>query len=191
MSQPDWKQKLTGFPDKVCVAFAARCARRVQPLFLVSWPEAPQRLYHLLDGALETVEDSIRGRDRCNSTFAFNGMSAVKAAFAAGAEQASTVASTIACATQALAAMGYGDLSVTHAATAADYALQVFEKGGAEGQQNASQLALEAMLQDLETIHHQLDRAHIADEREAPIDFGPLWPKEEPDYVLQLPAFEE
>ena len=113
-------------------------------------------------------------------------MSAVKAAFAAGAEQASAVASTIACATQSLAAMGYGDLSMTHASTAADYALQVFEKGSGEGQVAARALALNAMLHDWEVMKKQVERSTL-DEREAPIDFGPLWPDEEPDYVLQLP----
>ena len=88
MDTHDWKKELRQSPSLAAVGFAARCSRRVQPLFLVSWPDAPQRLYQLLDGAIETVEESICGAERSTSTFAFNGMSAVKAASKAQAAQA-------------------------------------------------------------------------------------------------------
>ena len=174
MKVPDWNRELEDVSERACLAFAARCARRVQPLFLVSWPEAPQRIYHLLDGALETVEEWAVGADRTNSTFAFNGMSAVKAAYTVGAEQAAAVASTVACASQSMAASGYGDLCVTHAAQAADYAVKVFELGNLDGRAEGLTMLIGAMKREAGVKIYDPDRESHILRRVAEQGNGPL-----------------
>lgn len=187
MDTPDWKTELGRTPSLAAVSFAARCSRRVQPLFLVSWPDAPQRLYQLLDGAIETVEESICGMDRTTSTFAFNGMSAVKAASKAQAPQASCVASTIACATYALAAVGYGDFSNVHAAQAADFATKAFQFRPSDEQKEGLRMIVDAMLKDIEDIRVGIAEGKIGDGLPFPTDFfGALWPDGEPAYAVQL-----
>ena len=190
MKIPDWKRELASVPHRACLAFATRCARRVQPLFLVSWPEAPQRIYHLLDGALETVEEWAMDADRTNSTFAFNGMSAVKAAYTVGAEQAAAVASTVASASQSMAAIGYGDLCVTHAAQAADYAVKVFELGNEDGRAEGLTMLIDAMKRDVERTVTAVASGLLGDDPVPSEFFGPLWPDGEPDYAFQLPTIE-
>ncbi len=191
MKNPDWQKELSEIPSMACVAFAARCARRVQPLFLISWPQAPERLYHLLDGAVATVEESSLGIDRKNSTFAFNGMSAVKAAYTVGAEQAAAVASTVACASQSMASIGYGDLCLTHAAQAADYAVKVFELGNEDGRAEGLTMLIGAMMSDVEWIVDAAASGLLDDDSVSSEFFGPLWPDGEPDYVFQLPTLED
>lgn len=189
MRIPQWKEQLSQLPSIACVAFATRCARRVQPLFLVSWPEAPQRLYQLLDGAIETVEEFTRGVDRTTSTFAFNAMSAVKAAAHANAPQAAVVASTVACATYALAAVGFGDFSATHAAQGADYAVQVFQFEPGKLTTEGLGMCVDAMKIDILRIEEGLKQGMVDTRKALPPDFlGPLWPHGEPPYVVQIPT---
>ena len=192
MKIPDWKEALASVPGIACVAFAARCARRVQPLFLVSWPAAPQRLYALLDGAIETVEESVQGVDRTNSTFAFNAMSAVKGASKANAEQASLAASTVACATYSLTAVGYGTFSATHAAQAADYSVEAFRVDDSAEQRTGLCKVVAAMQHDIDRLHAGIRNGSIAEDQPLPPGFlGPLWPDGEPEYVTQLPVVDE
>jgi len=47
------RDALTSLPRWALVAYAARCARRVEPLFHKAWPEAP---HHLLTAVAEAVE---------------------------------------------------------------------------------------------------------------------------------------
>ncbi|MEM7262492.1 MAG: hypothetical protein AAF488_10920 [Planctomycetota bacterium] len=178
-SQPEWRSRLDGVPDLACLEFVVRCARRVQPMFLAAWPAAPQRLYQLLDGAIETVEEITTGRERTTSTFAFNGMSAVKAATKAGEPRAAAVASTVTCATYALTAIGYGDLTSTHASQAAEYALEAFG-GESDEEQQAHAMLAAAMSSDLEAIHAGMAAGTVGEGPVPPGLLGPLWPDDEP-----------
>ncbi len=188
MTTPDWRARLHDVPDMACLEFVVRCARRVQPLFLAAWPAAPQRLYQLLDGAIETVEEITGGRERTTSTFAFNAMSAVKAASKADAPQASCVASTVACASYALTAIGYGDLTRTHTAQAADYAAQSFSYGDDDEQRTALAMLITAMQTDIDRLRAGLAAGEITDVALPPGYLGPLWPDgEEPDYAVRIP----
>ncbi|MCA8959816.1 MAG: hypothetical protein KDC38_04860, partial [Planctomycetes bacterium] len=186
MPIPDWRVLLEGFGELPTLEFVVRCARRVQPLFLTAWPDAPQRLYQLLDGAIETVEEITTGKERTTSTFAFNAMSAVKAASKAGVPQAACVASTVACATYALTAVGYGDLSITHAAQAAEYAVESFGYGNNSDQRAAQRSLIAAMESDIAQLREWTNAGH----RDGPLPpgtLGPLWPDEEPEYVVRIP----
>jgi hypothetical protein len=52
------KEEIAKLPRWAQVAFAARCARRVQPLFVASWPDAPAENVHGLDKAIRLPEES-------------------------------------------------------------------------------------------------------------------------------------
>ena len=52
--------KLRDLPIWARVAFAARCARRVQPWFKASWPGAPNKLLKAVETAVTFAEDSAR-----------------------------------------------------------------------------------------------------------------------------------
>lgn len=56
------KEELGRLPRRAMVAFAGRCARRVQPLFKQFWPEAPQEHVDALARAIILVETSAVSR---------------------------------------------------------------------------------------------------------------------------------
>jgi len=145
-------------------------------------------LYQLLDGAIETVEEITAGRERTTTTFAFNAMSAVKAASKADAPQAACAASTVACASYALTAIGYGDLSGTHAAQGAEYAVQSFGYGDSDEQRAALALLISAMQGDIDRLQEGVVAGTVTDAALPPGFLGPLWPEgEEPDYAVRIP----
>ena len=53
--QAPTEEALLGLPRWARVAFAARCARRVQPLF-AGWPRASEKNVAGIDGAIATAE---------------------------------------------------------------------------------------------------------------------------------------
>ncbi|MEM9065772.1 MAG: hypothetical protein AAGB51_09820, partial [Planctomycetota bacterium] len=57
MSLPS-KEELRTLPRWALVAYAARCARRVQPLFKASWPDAPAEHVEAVDKAITLAERS-------------------------------------------------------------------------------------------------------------------------------------
>ena len=50
------RDELTDLPRWACVAFAARCARRVLPLFARAWPAAPRRFSYAVARAVTLAE---------------------------------------------------------------------------------------------------------------------------------------
>jgi len=53
-------------PHWTRVAFAARCARRVQPLFAEAWPEAPQTRVAAVERAIALAERSATRQQACD-----------------------------------------------------------------------------------------------------------------------------
>lgn len=54
------EEDLQGLPRWAGVAFVIRCARRVQPIFNMSWPEAPVEHIKTIDAALYASESAAR-----------------------------------------------------------------------------------------------------------------------------------
>lgn len=50
------KSELRWLPRRACIAFAARCARRVQPLYAHFWPQATMSYQDAVDQAMEAAE---------------------------------------------------------------------------------------------------------------------------------------
>ena len=53
---PVTKEDFEKLPRWAVVAFAARCARRVQPLFKAGWPDAPGDSIRAVEHAVDTAE---------------------------------------------------------------------------------------------------------------------------------------
>lgn len=54
-------QELAELPRWAQVAFAIRCARRVQPLFQATWPDAPEEAVAAIEHALRCAEQLLTG----------------------------------------------------------------------------------------------------------------------------------
>ncbi len=55
------EKEIAALPRWARVAFAARCARRVQPLFQAFWPEAPPEHVAAVDTAITLAERAAAG----------------------------------------------------------------------------------------------------------------------------------
>jgi hypothetical protein len=173
------------------VAFAARCARRVQPLFTHFWPGAPKEHVEAIDRAITLSEASARvGRAEASlSTAAAAADTAALAALAALAAVRASASAALAAASAALAADA--DAAAT---TAADAAAATAADDAAAAARAASLAAAEvyvaAAWADYESLRAILSNrkkklfATLLDrDRAISVDvanLGPLWPLGEP-----------
>jgi len=54
------REELRKLPRWACVAFAARCARRAQPMFTLKWKDAPREHVEAIERAITAAEASAR-----------------------------------------------------------------------------------------------------------------------------------
>ena len=57
------KEEIKKLPRRAQVAFAARCARRVQPVFKAAWPEATEEHVEAIERAIRCAETAAAGAD--------------------------------------------------------------------------------------------------------------------------------
>jgi hypothetical protein len=69
---PVTEEGLKQLPRWAIVAFATRCARRVQPLFVKLWPDAPKEHVQGIDQAIKLAEAAASGGAASASTVAAN-----------------------------------------------------------------------------------------------------------------------
>lgn len=117
--------EIANVPRWARVAFAARCARRVQPLFVAAWPDAPEKHIQAIDLAITIAEqsaaDAAAADDDAAAAAAADAAeeaTATDTAFAAAADEAARAA-----AAAALAAADEADDAAESAAAAADAAV--------------------------------------------------------------------
>jgi hypothetical protein len=168
------------------VAFAARCARRVQPLFVSQWPDTPDKHVQGVDNAITIAERSAH-----NARAAVGGIDAT--AFAADAVRVADDATIFA------KAAAYAADTARAAATAA---LTVDDGGAASAAAHAANAALSAAVlaargsvytvrasiqvgpqirRDFELLSRLADSEKWTDCSPVPPEvFGPLWPDGEP-----------
>jgi hypothetical protein len=79
-------EEIAELPRWAQVAFAIRCARRVQPLFLADWPDAPPKYVVAIEKAIKWAERTLSGHE---DTSAYT-RAAADAAYAAAAAAADT-----------------------------------------------------------------------------------------------------
>jgi hypothetical protein len=162
------RDEIEELPRWAMVAFAARCARRVQPLFEARWPDAPSERVRAVDRAIGMSEQA-------------GAMAAASAgnarAFADAARAARADATTEGAATVAQAA--------TYAARAAEAADPAYTTGTVLAAARAAAVygwaTSAAIRRDFEHLRAAASAESWTDRTPVPpAFFGPLWPDGEP-----------
>jgi len=65
------EEKLKGLPRLARVGFSTRCAKRVEPLFVHHWPNAPQKHIDAVHSVIGFAQDNARGKISANTAAAF------------------------------------------------------------------------------------------------------------------------
>lgn len=173
------EEDLGELPRRAVIAFAGRCARRVQPLYKHLWLDAPQEHVYALNHTITLVENS------AVSPVSTSDFRAATAADDAGiaADAADAYASAFAAfAASAAAAATVG--SALHGADAADEASDAVRtyctSASAEDASYddvATVNADAAMRRDYELLKAAAESEEWTDETPVPSEFfGPLWP---------------
>lgn len=185
--QPIIVRDLQMLPRWARVAFAARCARRVQPLFRDEWPSAPQEHVKAIDNAITISEKSAAAAVLAVlAADAANGVAAISAAraavgdavlyadaFAVAAFVADTADRAIRAAARAATAPARGTfVPSVDASTAARYACAAAGTAFADA----------AVRRDYELLIAASEAEKWSDDTPVPPEFfGPLWPDGEPE----------
>jgi len=177
------EQELRELPRLARVAFAARCARRVQALFNASWPGASEKHLPALDKAITLAERADAAAAR-SAVYA-----AVRAAYASAkgaADDAVKACDADAYDAEAYDAAAYAVASADAVcladaaclAYAAAYAADAAGKSAAD----ATNAANAAMRRDYALLNEAAKREGWSDETPVPPEFfGPLWAEGVPE----------
>lgn len=167
------REALARLPRWACVAFAARCARRVQPLYKLAWADAPDRERHVA-----AIDRAITLAESCAGAAADAGAGAAADAVDARAADAANAAARAAGYAAGYAAAADADAD---ADAAAAYAAAYAAAGDAAA--NAAMQRDVALLAAAAKDEGWTDRTPVP-----PAFFGPLWPEGVPE---GWPAAEE
>ena len=191
------KEEFSRLPRRAVVAFAARCARRVQPIF-AAWPGATQRHIVAVDRAISLAEayGAAHAADVADVAHAAAHAAANAAAHAAAnaaANAADAYAAAKAAANAAdaylgakLAAAYAADYAADAAANAADaYDADAYDADDADdaaaAYANAREPLIAAMRRDYDLLAQAAQQQHWThDTPVPPTFFGPLWPNGQP-----------
>lgn len=189
------EKELTRLPLLAMVAFAARCARRVQPLFQDSWTGAPPNHDKAMESAISYAEGIAARKkilDIAAHTVAFT---VLEAAEANASVNAPVVAKAVEAADHALRAAGYVANRAAHdldkvrsavawaAATAADIAAKAAEVtiAARTTEAVAYAAAIHPIRRDYNFLLGAARKGNWGDSTPVPPEFfGPLWPEGEP-----------
>lgn len=173
--QPPTEEEVAKLPRPAQVAFAARCARRVQPLFTHSYPDASNR-------TVESINELILISEVIASHDGPSGASAWPVAFALESDQLKRLhpAARAVCAAAESAYQTIRDdvdrtsaFNSAHAATTASMAA---------GYGRVQDSVLAAMRYDFELLRLATEREGWTDDTPVPPEFfGPMWPDGEPE----------
>lgn len=174
------KAEISRLPRCAQVAFAARCARRVQPLFNHFWPDAPKK-------HLDAVDAAVRLAENCASTASLtaSAVDAVKAYAAANATTAAYSANT-ANAAAAVAAANAADATAKAADATANAAVTAVAVAAGDAAAAANAVAAKAgiaeIVADFEFLLAAAEGEQWDDNTPVPPEFfGPMWPNGTPD----------
>lgn len=184
---PTREEELRIVPRWARMAFAARCARRVQPIFMHDWPDAPEEHVKAVDTAITLSErrpaagsnfvDSVvvAGADKAASAARAWDTYAANAADAAAAARRTPRAGCAADAAHAAA-----DNSTIDALNSAIDAVTSTFRPYANDKPRAAAIA--AMRRDFDLLKAAAEAEHWTDDTPVPPEFfGPLWPHGEPE----------
>ena len=190
-SQIPTKEEIAKLPRWAQVAFAARCARRVQPIFKAGWSDAPKELIDAVEITITFAEDSAAAPTAAEraATHANNAALAASAASAAASKAAyaspTSFAITIAARSAQVAAhaadastAAYNALSTDSAAI---HAASTAHEASRAAMAYASAVA-SAMRVDFDYLLSLSERENWKDNTPVPTGvFGPIWPHAEPE----------
>ena len=162
-------QELSRLPRRAVVAFAARCARHVQPIF-AAWPGATQEHIAAVDRAISLAEAyGAALAAHAHAAYAANAAAyAANAAAYAAAYAAYAAADAAANAADAAANAAYAAGNAAYAAANAAYAA-------------AREPLIVVMRRDYDLLAQAAQQQHWTDDTPVPPTFfGPLWPNGEP-----------
>jgi hypothetical protein len=194
------EEEICQLPREAQVAFAARCARRAQPLFLIYLPEASAQHVTAIEQAIAFAELSPpRGDVTVDSAYVdalAAAHTAVDAAVATAANVASDkaapiaalVAANVAVSVAVNAASNVASSAASYAASAASatcpdvafYAALTAAKAADNTETYTA--VVTAIRRDFEMLKDTAEREHWTDECYVPPEFfGPMWPEGTPD----------
>ena len=169
------EEDLRKLPRWAIVAFAARCARRVQPLFAKYWKDAPKEHIEAVDRAITLSEASARvGRPEASLSDAADAARVAAAAYAA-------VDAAAYAAADAADAAAYAAVDARAAADAAVDARAAARAAAYAAARAAADAADAAAWSDYDRLLELATAERWA--HDAPVDpdrLGPLWPSGEP-----------
>ncbi|MBX3322800.1 MAG: hypothetical protein KF757_07395 [Phycisphaeraceae bacterium] len=192
------EEELATLPRWACVAFAARCARRVQPLYKHFWPDAPAKHVEALDKVITLAQAS--AADPASTSEAelravHAAAHAAAATYSAHAHAADAAASDAAAA-HAVAAYSAADAAAraavaAYSAAVAVYAAATRAAAAADAAHSAAHSAdtapyvfahaSRAIRRDYEQLKAAAKAEQWSDDTPVPpAFFGPLWPDGEP-----------
>jgi hypothetical protein len=161
--------ELARLPRWARVAFAARCARRVLPLFKHQWPEAPAAHLTAVEQAVSVAENAAAAADgSAASAFTSAGAYVVTADYATGGAGGYAVVAVGAALDAAISADASDAATAGADAACATYLL-------AAGQGNAT--ALRAIRTDFSALMRTAEVRRWTDDTPVPPEvFGSMWP---------------
>ena len=173
------EEEISKLPRWAIVAFAARCARRVEPIFRLAWPDAPKKHIHAVADAIEVAEISASIASTAVSASARTA-AAVEAAYAA-ARAATAVKAAYAAVEAAYVAARAAAVAITASAVEAA---------------NAAIGAGTVATREIRADYEKLLKASKAEKwtdatAVSPGFFGPLWPSGEPDWKKIISGYKK
>lgn len=182
------KEDIAQLPIWAIVAFAARCARRVQPLFTRAWPDAPKEHVQAVDEAITFSEKAAaNAKTATKNTYAYASKAlhvidtVPKDAFAKD-----TAAKTANAAYNAAYAafVANNAIAVATAAMSATYAAAHATK--------AAKDAAASICRDFDILKETAEREHWTGNTPVPQKvFGPMWPDGKPKGWLKFDVVED
>jgi hypothetical protein len=186
------QEDLREVPRWARVAFAARCARRVQPLFQAAWPDAPGEYVEAVDRAIRVAEGSAAwARADAHADEGAAGAAGEAAAKGVGPAFAAGSAASAAARASAAAADHFCSADIDHLTPyLAPVSLDAACAAGASASDNAGEAVrgtaaenntIRAMRMDFEKLRAAAEKERWTDETPVPREFfGPVWPECEP-----------
>ena len=166
-------EEIATLPRWARVAFAARCARRVLPLFKYSWPDAPEEYVAAVARDVEAAEQYARTAARAID---FN--DAVEATVAARLAKSSAAIYAALAAAKAIQSAKFGRGSDDHAREAAEATTAAAE---AVDTARIAAGVRPIIRHDFDHLARLAQRQHWTDDTPVPPEvFGPLWPEGPP-----------
>jgi hypothetical protein len=178
--------ELRTLPRWAQVAFAARCARRVAPIYRYLWPDAPQADQTAVENAIRVSESAAGSAAFTADAFAPYAFAAFAAAAAAAVTYAAAVAKAAAYAVKAAAAAYAAKAAVVDAAAAARY----MAEAAATDDNNIVGVKINTLIRrDFDALLSWARNNSAADSTPCPpVVAGPLWPEGVPKGWPALPT---